>query len=71
MKVIVFACLLAVIFAVNPLEKYEAIARQDDCVANVFDLIKPEIDAKLAELKNVLFSQFRTTTSPSRLRCSL
>lgn len=54
MKAILFACLLVTLLAVNPLEKYEALARQDDCVANVFDLIKPEIDAKLEELKSVL-----------------
>jgi hypothetical protein len=58
MKVIIFACMLVTLLAVNPLQKYEALARQDDCVANVFDLIKPEIDAKLAELKGVLFSLF-------------
>lgn len=55
MKAILIACLFVAILAVNPLEKYEAIVRQDDCVANVFDLIKPEIDAKLAELKTVPF----------------
>lgn len=53
MKAIILACLLVAILAVNPLEKYEKLARQDDCVANVFDLIKPEIDAKLEELKTV------------------
>ena len=51
MKIIVFACLLVALLAVNPLEKYEELARQDDCVANVFDLLKPEIDAKLETLK--------------------
>jgi hypothetical protein len=51
MKIIVLACLLVALLAVNPLEKYEEIARQDDCVANVFDLLKPEIDAKLETLK--------------------
>jgi hypothetical protein len=56
MKVIVFACILVTLLAVNPLEKYEQLARQDDCVANVFDLIKPEIDAKLKELKTVFLS---------------
>jgi hypothetical protein len=56
MKAILIACFLVAILAVNPLEKYEALARQDDCVANVFDLIKPEIDAKLGELKTVPFA---------------
>ncbi len=56
MKIIIFSCLLVLLLAVNPIEKYEALARQDDCVANVFDLIKPEIDAKLADLKGVIFS---------------
>lgn len=55
MKAIILACVLVTLLAVNPMEKYESLARQDDCVANVFDLIKPEIDAKLEELKNVHF----------------
>ena len=68
MKAILIACLLVATLAVSPLEKYEAIARQDDCVANVFDLLKPEIDAKLAELKTVPIFLFRTRTSLSRLK---
>lgn len=55
MKAIILACVLVTLLAVNPMEKYESLARQDDCVANVFDLIKPEIDDKLEELKNVHF----------------
>lgn len=71
MKAIILACLLVCLLAVNPMEKFEALARQDDCVANVFDLIKPEIDAKLEELKNVIFISFRTTTSHSKLKLLL
>lgn len=70
MKIIVLACLLVALLAVNPLEKYEEIARQDDCVANVFDLLKPEIDAKLETLKTVHLGLFSNTTSPSRLKSS-
>lgn len=66
MKAIVFACILVTLLAANPLEKYEALVREDVCVANVLDLIKPEIDAKLEELKTVLYTLPRTRTSPSR-----
>ena len=70
MKIIVFTCLLVALLAVNPLEKYEELARQDDCVANVFDLLKPEIDAKLETLKTVLVSSLSNTTSPLKLNSS-
>lgn len=53
MKAILFASLLVCLLAVSPLDKLNAIARQDDCAANVLDLIKPELDTKLEELKNV------------------
>ena len=53
MKAIIFASLLVCLLAVSPLDKLNAVARQDTCAANVLDLIKPEIDAKLEELKNV------------------
>lgn len=68
MKVIIFACILVTLLAVNPIEKYQALAKQDDCVANVFDLIKPEIDAKLADLKGVIFILFRTKTFHFKLK---
>ena len=47
MRFVVLACVLVCLLAVNPIEKYEQLARQDDCVANVFDELKPKIDAKL------------------------
>ena len=54
MKVILFATLLVCLLATSPFEKLNAIARQDDCSAKVLDLIKPQVDAKLEELKKVL-----------------
>jgi len=56
MKAIIFASLFVCLLAVSPLDKLNAVARQDTCAANVLDLIKPEIDAKLEELKNVHLS---------------
>jgi hypothetical protein len=53
MKAILFASLLVCLLAVSPLDKLNALARQDSCAANVLNIIKPEIDAKLEELKNV------------------
>ena len=53
MKAIIFATLLVVLFAASPLDKLNAVARQDDCSAKVLDTIKPEIDAKLEQLKGV------------------
>lgn len=53
MKAIVFATLLVCLLAVSPFEKAMEVARQDECVAKTFDLVKPEIDAKLEQLKNV------------------
>lgn len=70
MKAIIFASLLVCLFAVSPLDKLNAVARQDDCVAKTFDLVKPEIDAKLEELKKVPFTLLRTTTSTSSLTSS-
>jgi hypothetical protein len=52
MKSIVFACLLVVLLAVNPLDQYKTLVNQDDCASKTIELIKPEIDAKLAELKD-------------------
>ena len=49
---IVFATLLVCLLAVSPFEKAMEVARQDECVAKTFDLVKPEIDAKLEQLKN-------------------
>jgi len=51
MKTIVFACLLVCLLAVSPMEQFKAKAIQDTCVADALDQIKPEIDAKIAELK--------------------
>lgn len=62
MKIIIFATLLVCLLAVSPLDKLNTVARQDDCVAKTFDLVKPEIDAKLEELKGVLIPSFRRTT---------
>ena len=59
MKAIIFATLLVCLFAVNPLDKLNAVAREDKCTANVLDTIKPEIDAKLKELKGVIIFSFR------------
>jgi len=53
MKVIFFASLLVCLLAVSPLDKLNAVARQDDCASNVLDQIKPELDQKLEQLKNV------------------
>ena len=53
MKAILFASLLVCLLAVSPLDKLNAVARQDDCAANVLDQIKPELDKKLEELKSV------------------
>jgi len=47
-----FASLLVCLLAVSPLDKLNAVARQDDCAANVLDQIKPELDQKLEELKS-------------------
>ena len=69
MKVLLFASLLVCLLAVSPLDKLNAVARQDDCASKVFDLVKPELDQKLEELKNVLFLRFRTKTSTSSLKC--
>jgi hypothetical protein len=55
MKAVLFATLLVCLLAVSPLDKLNAVARQDECVAKTFDLVKPEIDAKLEQLKNVYF----------------
>lgn len=55
MKAIIFAALLVCLLAVSPLDKLNSVMRQDDCASKAFDLIKPEIDAKLEELKTVLF----------------
>jgi hypothetical protein len=55
MKAIIFASLLVCLLAVSPLDKLNAVAREDECVAKTFDLVKPEIDAKLEELKGVHF----------------
>ena len=51
MKAVIFATLLVVLLAVSPMEA----ARENKCVAKVFDSVKPEIDAKLAELKEVTY----------------
>lgn len=59
MKAILFASLLVCLLAVSPLDKLNAVAREDSCAANVLDLIKPEIDAKLEELKSVKISSFQ------------
>ncbi len=67
MKVLIFTTLLVCLLA-SPLDKYNALVRQDDCAAKTLDLIKPEIDAKLEELKNVIFLSFRTETSSSKLK---
>ena len=71
MKAIIFATLLVCLLAATPFDKVNAIARQDECVAKTLDLIKPEIDAKVEELKQVPLDPFRTTTSRSRLISSL
>ena len=63
MKAILFASLLVCLLAASPLDKLNAVARQDDCAAKVFDLLKPEIDQKLEKLKNVHLWLFRTKTS--------
>jgi len=41
MKVLVFTCLIVCLLALSPIEKYEQLARQDDCVSKVLDKIKP------------------------------
>jgi hypothetical protein len=51
MKAIIFACLLVVLFAASPLDKYKELVSQDTCASQAIDAIKPKIDAKLAELK--------------------
>ena len=71
MKAIIFAALLVCLLAVNPLDKLNAVAREDKCTANVLDTIKPEIDAKLQQLKGVIIYSFRRTTSTSKLKLSL
>lgn len=48
MKVVLFATLLVCLLATTPME----LARENKCVASVFDVVKPEIDAKLGQLKN-------------------
>lgn len=55
MKVVLFATLLVCLLAVSPFEKLNAVVRQDDCSAKVIDLLKPEFDAKVEELKSVPF----------------
>lgn len=50
MKAIIFATLLVCLFAANV---QDIINQQDECTVNVFNLIKPEIDAKFEEIKNV------------------
>lgn len=62
MKAIIFATLLVVLFAASPLDKLNAIAREDKCTAKVLDTLKPEIDAKLQELKGVTIASFRRPT---------
>ena len=54
MKAFLIASLLVCLLAVNPLDKLNEVARQDECSAKVLDTIKPEIDAKLEELKGVI-----------------
>eukprot|EP00178_Gracilaria_changii_P007543 TRINITY_DN2380_c0_g4_i2.p1 TRINITY_DN2380_c0_g4~~TRINITY_DN2380_c0_g4_i2.p1 ORF type:complete len:150 (+),score=30.36 TRINITY_DN2380_c0_g4_i2:1-450(+) len=49
MKAIIFATLLVCLFALNV---EEIIAKQDECTAGVFNLIKPQVDATLEQLKN-------------------
>ena len=67
MKVIIFATLLVCLFALNV---EEIIAKQDGCTANVFEIIKPEVDAKLEQLKSVSIFLFRRRTSASKLNSS-
>lgn len=72
MKTIVLACLLVCLLAVNPLDQYKTLVAQDECAAKTLELIKPEIDAKLAEFKKVKFNLFRIkATSSSKLKSSL
>ena len=52
MKAIIFAALLVCLIA-SPLDKLNAVARQDECAAKVLDTLKPEIDAKIEELRQV------------------
>ena len=68
MKAILFASLLVCLLAVSPLDKLNAVAREDKCVANVLDTIKPEIDAKLEQLKGVIILSFRRKTSTFKLK---
>jgi hypothetical protein len=60
MKVILFTSLLVCLLAVSPLDKLNTIARQDDCASSVLDQIKPELDQKLEELKNVNLFLFQS-----------
>jgi hypothetical protein len=50
MKAIIFATLLVCLFALNT---QEIIDMQDKCTRDVFGLLKPQIDAKVEEYKNV------------------
>ena len=60
MKVILFASLLVCLLAVSPLDKLNAVARQDDCASNVLDQIKPELDEKPEKLKTVNLFLFQS-----------
>ena len=60
MKVILFASLLVCLLAVSPLDKLNAVARQDDCASNVLYQIKPELDEKLEKLKTVNLFLFQS-----------
>ena len=62
MKGVIFGALLVCLLAVSPLDKLNAVAREDQCVSKAFDLVKPEIDAKLEQLKGVHHKLFRRTT---------
>ena len=42
MKAIIFACLLVVLFAASPLDKYKELVSQDTCASQAIDAIKPK-----------------------------
>ena len=67
MKAIIFATLLVCLFAFNV---EEIISKQDECTAKVFEIIKPQVDAKLEELKKVTYFLFRTTALTSKSNSS-
>jgi hypothetical protein len=59
-KAIILALFIVAIFAATPLDIIREAAQDNSCATKTLELIKPEIDAKLAELKEVLFYLFRT-----------